>query len=553
MKVWAIRPRPLSLLDRSTADQYTKRHTRFTIGFALSCAVVLCCSTVFVIGLSSQSRPIGDERAVPNHLQDGQEFQLTTQQLIAYGRQLFTAMWTREDGGGRPLTKGTGAPLTDLQSPLIFPRNFNRVSGPDTNGCSGCHNKPATGGGGDIVSNVFVLGQRFDFASFDPADNIPLRGTLDERGVPATLQTIADSRKTVGMFGSGFIEMLSRQMTADLQAIRDRIGAGQSAQLTTKGVSFGVLARRADGTWDTSGVTGLPDFSVTSPDANTPPTLIVCTLSQAGNVISLRQFTNNAFNQHHGMQAEERFGVGVDADGDGVANELTRADITAVTVFQATLPVPSQVLPSDPVLRQAVATGQQRFAQVGCASCHVPALPLTNKGWVYTEPSPLNPPGNLRVGEAPTLAIDLTSDTLPGPRLKPDKNGVVWVPAFTDLKIHDITSGPNDPNREPLAQNAPVGSAEFFAGSGKFITRKLWGFANQHSFGHNGQFTTIRDAVLAHRGEAETSRQSYQALSQHDQDCVIEFLKSLQIVAGNVRQGPQNNSARTSTGMGGAD
>jgi hypothetical protein len=421
----------------------------------------------------------------------------------------------------------------------VFPRNFDRVSGPDTNACAGCHNKPDIGGGGDIVSNVFVLGQRFDHASFDPSDNIPLRGTLDERGVPATLQTIADSRKTVGMFGSGFIEMLARQMTADLQSIRDRIGPGQSAPLATKGVSFGSLSRAADGTWDTSKVEGLPLSSVTSADASTPPTLIVCTLSQAGNVISLRQFTNNAFNHHHGMQAEERFGIGVDADGDGVANELTRADITAATVFQATLPVPVQVLPNDPVLRQAVANGQQRFAQVGCTSCHLPALPLTNKGWIYTEPSPLNPPGNLRVGEAPTLSVDLTSDQLPGPRLKPDRNGVVMVPAFTDLKIHDITSGPDDPNREPLDMNAPAGSPAFFAGNGKFITRKLWGFANQHSFGHNGQFTTIREAVVAHAGEALASRQAYQALSQHDQDCVIEFLKSLQIAtAPTNRRGP---------------
>ena len=31
-------------------------------------------------------------------------------------------------------------------------------------------------------------------------------------------------------------------------------------------------------------------------------------------------------------------------DGDGVVNELTVADITAVALFQATLPVPQQVL-----------------------------------------------------------------------------------------------------------------------------------------------------------------------------------------------------------------
>ena len=40
------------------------------------------------------------------------------------------------------------------------------------------------------------------------------------------------------MFGSGFIEMLARQMTADLQAIRDGLAPGGSAALMSKGVSF---------------------------------------------------------------------------------------------------------------------------------------------------------------------------------------------------------------------------------------------------------------------------------------------------------------------------
>lgn len=79
------------------------------------------------------------------------------------------ARWTVEEGAGRPKSKGTGLPLADEQDPLVFPRNFNRISGPDTNSCAGCHNMPATGGGGDIVANVFVLGQRFDFATFNSA------------------------------------------------------------------------------------------------------------------------------------------------------------------------------------------------------------------------------------------------------------------------------------------------------------------------------------------------------------------------------------------------
>jgi hypothetical protein len=478
---------------------------------------------------TDEQRHFGDERAVQVHLQDGEEFRTSVIDLITYGKRLFTAMWTVQDGAGRPLTKGTGAPLSDLSAPLTFPRNFNRLSGPDTNGCSGCHNKPNVGGGGDIVGNVFVGAQRFDFATFDRTDPVLTKGALDETGTAATLQSMADSRKTIGMFGSGYIEMLARQITADLQLIRDSIAPGQTRQLVAKGISFGSLRRNVDGTWDTAGVVGLPMPSLTSTGPGDPPNLIIRPFHQSGTTISLRQFTNDAFNHHHGMQAEERFGLGVDADGDGVVNELTRADITAATIFQATLPPPGQVIPNDPASEQAIAVGEDRFKQIGCATCHIPALPLTNKGWIYTEPNPYNPPGNLRPGDAPTLAIDLTSDELPQPRLKPIV-GVVWVPAFTDFKLHNICANPDDPNREPLDTNAPAGSQAFFAGNTKFITRKLWRFANQHSFGHHGLYTTIREAVIAHAGEAAGARLAFQALSTQEQDSVIEFLKSLQIL-----------------------
>jgi len=497
-------------------------------------AVVAVCCALSVSAQEAREK-IGREVAIPVHLQDGQEFEVPVAKLISYGRELFMAMWTSQEGAGRPLTKGTGRPLSDPAAPLRFPRNFNRVSGPDTNSCSGCHNKPYVGGGGDIANNVFVLAQRFDFVTFDSTDPVRTGGGQDERGSPVQLETVADSRKTIGMFGSGFIEMLGRQITADLQAIRDGILPGQSKRLLSKGIDFGVLARRSDGSWDVTEVQGLAAPSLSSAGSNHPPTLIIRPFHQAGNVISLRQFTNNAFNHHHGIQAEERFGLGVDADGDGFVNELTRADITAVTIFQATLPVPGQMIPDDSEFEMAIQTGRDRFSSIGCASCHIPTLPLDKKGWIYTEPNPYNPPGNLRVGEAPVLAVDLTDDNLPAPRLKP-RDGIVWVPAFTDFKLHDITSGPDDANREPLDMNQAAGSDNFFAGNRKFLTRKLWGIANQHSFGHHGLYTTLREAVLAHDGEALPSRKAFQALIGFEQDCVIEFLKSLQILPQNTKR-----------------
>src|SRR5215472_3875709 len=101
---------------------------------------------------SAQSNnTIGKELSIAVHLKDGDELQMRVPDLLAFGSQLSQARWTVQEGQGRPLTKGTGNPLSDPSSPLVFPRNFDRLSGPDSNSCLGCHNTPFSGGGGDRV------------------------------------------------------------------------------------------------------------------------------------------------------------------------------------------------------------------------------------------------------------------------------------------------------------------------------------------------------------------------------------------------------------------
>ena len=58
------------------------------------------------------------------------------------------------------------------------------------------------------------------------------------------------------------------------------------------------------------------------------------------------------------------------------------------------LPPPTRILPEHRVLRAAVASGESLFLEIGCGSCHIPALELGTA--IFVEPGPFNPAGTLR-------------------------------------------------------------------------------------------------------------------------------------------------------------
>ncbi|MEQ1892957.1 MAG: hypothetical protein ABL998_10470, partial [Planctomycetota bacterium] len=317
------------------------------------------------------SAAVGDEPVVAGHLDQAaiEAGDVAVDELIEAGRALFAANFNELDGAGRPETTGTG---TDRDA-RAFPQNFNRISAPDANSCGGCHNIPRLGGGGDNVANVFVLGQRMPFVNFD--------GGAGDNFEDHLLSEVANERNTLGMNGAGFIELLARELTLELQELRadalavaQLTGVPEPVALVAKGIDFGSLTASPDGTFDTSAVEGI--------NAD----LVVRPFHQKGVVVSLREFTNNAMNHHHGMQSAERFGAGADPDADGHANELTVGDITAATIFQATLQAPGRVFPNDAVALAAIANGEALFDSLGCAVCHVPELVLEDP--LFSEPNP---------------------------------------------------------------------------------------------------------------------------------------------------------------------
>ena len=493
---------------------------------------------LLALTLFAQEKPrkLGLENAISRHLSEEDLTRRDVLDIIRHGKLLFNATWTEQDGAGRPLMKGTSRGLADPSKPLSGLRSFNRFSAPDANSCLGCHNVPFGGGGGDFVTNVFVLGQRFDFFTMD-GDKRPTVSSVNEQGQPVNLTSASNVRATTGMFGAGYLEMLAREITADLQAIRDQIRPGETIPLVSKGIHFGELTKRRDGLWDTSRVEGVPRQSL---DAATPvdkPSFIIRPWHAASNIVSLREFSNNAYHQHHGIQSVERFGLNTDPDGDGVKNELSRADITAVSLYQAVLPVPGRVIPRDPEIEQAVWLGEAVFDRIGCASCHVPELPLTERGFTFDEPGPYNPPTNARHGDLPTVRVNLNDTRLPPPRLAPDRERphLLYVAAYTDFKLHDITDPADQDAAESLDQNETIWSPKFRKGNRLFLTKRLWGCANEPPYFHHGQFTTLRQSVMGHHGEALTARQAFQKLPENEQDSLIEFLKSLQVLPAGTR------------------
>ncbi|MDA7680719.1 hypothetical protein N8633_02910, partial [bacterium] len=157
-------------------------------------------------GIAADS-PIGERPTIANHLNQrdledtfseaGKKTRdRSIKDLLRFGEKLFSARFNILDGQGRPASTGTGAPRIPDQP------SFIRTSAPESNSCAGCHNQPFVGGAGDIVANVFVLAQALDPVTFSVSPEF------------------SNERNTLGMFGAGPIEMLAREISFDLTAIR---------------------------------------------------------------------------------------------------------------------------------------------------------------------------------------------------------------------------------------------------------------------------------------------------------------------------------------------
>jgi len=410
--------------------------------------------------------------------------ELSLLEIRREGRRVFSTPFNRYDGLGDGPGVNPEDPISPGGRPTLQNNGmFLRVNGLDGQSCLECHGLLSTatiparfgvGGAGGVVSSALAGPREIDVS--------------DGRGLGFAF---FDGRfiNPPFVFGSGGVELLGKEMTEELQAKKRQAkeNPGVDIPLVTKGVDFGVL-RFEKGEFDFSRVEGVDHDLVVKP------------FGRKGEFISVRAFDLGALRFHFGMEPIEIVGEGVDADEDGVVDEVTVGEVSVMHVFETMIESPRvEVTPE-------VRAGLRVFREIGCADCHKPVLKTRRSELTYSFPE---------VPEEPFTNGYFQVDLREAPASfdpRPNRPGLV-VKLFADLKRHDM--GPD------LAESSG-GELDSL-----FTTARLWGVADTGPYLHDGRASTLTEAILLHGGEAQASRDAFEFLPAEDRVKVLTLLRAL--------------------------
>jgi len=412
---------------------------------------------------------------------------------IRRGRQLFQRKFTLEQGQGPRVGDGRG----NIDTALAIGAGLS-------DSCASCHGRPrgSAGFGGDVA-------------------------------------TRPDSRDAPHLFGLGLKEMLADEITADLRAIRAKTVAralaskqSVSRPLLSKGIHFGRIVARADGSVDSSFVKGVDD------DLRVRP------FFAHGGTISIREFVVGALQDEMGLQAVDaeldaaaRAGArfvtpagmvldgaldrlkapptanpSADPDGDHVVNEIPAALVDYLEFYLLNYFKPATYGQGESTVR-----GAALLNRVGCTECHVRDLSIESDrrvGDVETVHQPRRAIFNGLFSTATVLAANV-DDGKGLPPLRPARRGSFEVRnLYTDFRRHDVGAGFYERNYDGTLQK-------------EFITPALWGVGSTPPYGHDGRSVNLTEAILRHGGEAKASRDAFAALGEAGRAAVLAFLNSL--------------------------
>ncbi len=482
----------------------------------LALVALACFSALPALAQDADDGPAHPEiPALDDLLQALDDGDLDLDDLRAMGLSVFSTPFNTHDGfgdgpfdpaetdtaafGHRPTLQGNGLLL--------------RVNGLDAQSCNECHTivsnrtRPPTlgfGGVGGAVQNAIIMPSLIDVAdSFD--DRVVFQSGHDP-SLPLDFDGVADFNGRFAnppfLFGGGGVELLGKEMTADLQDLlaQARLAPpGTTTLLTTHGVDFGSITTLPGGdvTLDVEGI-GPEDISGVAPE----DVLVVRPFGRKGENFSMRDFDRGAMQFHFGIQPIEVVGEDADEDGDGVDNEVTVAEMSVLHVFDVTNPRPRVRR-----LGPAAAAGFHTFVDVGCSECHKPVMRTASRKVPLAHPEVANDPSANVYLEINLVEVGF----------RPAPGGGVFVPLFADLKRHKM--GPR------LAETFERGELA----NDEFTTARLWGIADTAPYLHDGRATTLYQAIEFHGGEAQAARDAFLALSVNRQKKLLRFLKKLRV------------------------
>jgi hypothetical protein len=411
---------------------------------------------------------------------------------IRRGRQLFQRKFTRAQGQGPLFGDGAG----DLHRDLAIGAGL-------ADSCAACHGRPrgSAGAGGDVV-------------------------------------TRPDSRDAPHLFGLGLKEMLADEITADLRAIRAEAvadaaqhGGDVTRALRSKGISYGTITARADGSFDTSRVEGV--------DAD----LRVRPFFAHGGTISIREFVVGAWNAEMGLQsvdpdlaaaaagdrvvtpsgmvldgtrdtieAPPTADPSADPDGDGLANEIPASVVDFMEFYLL-----NYFKAGRGEQTGSTNAGRAKFQEINCATCHVPDLTISHDRRVADVETTFDPERGAfnRLFATAASLFGQTDDGHGLPTLKQPRGGSFVVRnIFTDFKRHDLGPHFHERNYDGTLRT-------------RFLTTPLWGVATTGPYGHDGRSVNLTEVILRHGGEAQAARDRFAELSATDRRKLLDFLGSL--------------------------
>jgi len=319
-----------------------------------------------------------------------------------------------------------------LRGRALFDRDFFMADGVgpmiNCDSCRACHIDPVIGGSGGIDVQVQRPMMSDGTSPVETGELAQLKSVpgLRREEIPETAMLV-EERNSPTLLGLGLIEQISEDA---------------------------ILANEDPTDADGDGVRGV---------AHHLPSGRLGRLGWKAQVPDVRSFVRDAMSNEMGItvppDATSDFGILV--DGDSVQDpELPTADIDDLAFFVGML----DFLPKRPETEQSL-QGEQLFAVVGCAKCHVPVLD--------------------------------------------------GVEAYSDLLLHDV--------HEPGFRGVTQGEAT----QGLYRTAPLRGLRETAPYFHDGRSSTIDGAVRRHDGEALAVRQAYEALSATDRAALLAFLTGL--------------------------